>query len=158
MKCPFCGSIENQVLDSRDTENLEAIRRRRECLACKKRFTTYERVESVNLVVIKKDGRQEEFAREKIKKGIVRAAEKRPITEEEIEEIIDGIEFELKNYKTTEIPSAKIGSLVMKHLKRKDKVAYVRFASVYREFADLEDFSQELQKLLKVKKGKDQSK
>ena len=157
MKCPFCGSIENQVLDSRDTENLEAIRRRRECLSCKKRFTSYERIESVNLVVIKKDGRQEEFSREKIKKGIVRATEKRPITDEEIEEMIDGIEFELKNYKTTEIPSAKIGSLVMKQLKRKDKVAYVRFASVYREFADLEDFSQELQKLLKVKKGKEET-
>jgi len=151
MKCPFCGSLETQVLDSRDSENLEAIRRRRECLKCHKRFTTYERIESVNLIVIKKDGRREEFAREKLKTGIVKACEKRPISEEEIEEMVDSIEFDLKNYKTTEIPSHKIGELVMKYIKRKDKVAYIRFASVYREFTDVEDFEKELGSLLRKK-------
>ena len=141
----------NTSIDSRDSENLEAIRRRRECLKCLKRFTTYERIESTNLVVIKKDGRREEFDRIKVKSGITKACEKRPVTSDDIEEMVDSIEFDIKNYKTTEIPSSKIGEMVMKYLKRKDKVAYVRFASVYREFTDLDDFEKELSGLLRKK-------
>ena len=148
MKCPFCTNSETQVIDSRDTENLEATRRRRECLKCQKRFTTYERIENTNLTVIKKDGRREDFEREKIKTGVRKACEKRPVTEEMIEALVDDVELELRSYKSTEVPSSVIGKLVMKRLKKLDKVAYVRFASVYREFTELTDFEEELKKLL----------
>ena len=148
MKCPFCTNSETQVIDSRDTENLEATRRRRECLKCQKRFTTYERIEDTNLIVIKKDGRREDFEREKIKNGVRKACEKRPVTEEMIEALVDDVELELRSYKSTEVPSSVIGKLAMKRLKKLDKVAYVRFASVYREFTELTDFEEELRKLL----------
>jgi len=149
MKCPYCGNTETDVVDSRDAEDLAAVRRRRECMKCEKRFTTYERVESVELVVVKKDGRREPFDREKLKAGLVRACEKRPVPHEKIEQTVEEIEMELRKKDTKEVPSSVVGELVMKKLKKLDKVAYIRFASVYREFADVEDFRKELKELLK---------
>ena len=146
MKCPYCNEKEDRVLDTRESNEL--IRRRRECLKCEKRFTTYERV-LLNLRVIKKDGRRESFERNKLKTGILKACEKRPISEESIENLIDEIEKELRNYEDTEINSAIIGQLVMKKLKKLDKIAYIRFASVYREFTDLNSFEKELKNLTK---------
>ena len=152
MKCPYCGSEELKVLDKR-TSDEKSIWRRRECLKCEKRFTTYERVESADLIVIKKDGtRRERFDRNKLKSGILKACEKRPVTNEAIEKMVDEIEAELRGEDSVEIPSKKIGELVMKKLKRIDKVAYIRFASVYREFEDIESFRDELNKL-GAKKG-----
>ncbi|MEM2974284.1 MAG: transcriptional regulator NrdR [Candidatus Micrarchaeia archaeon] len=152
MKCPYCGHTETSVVDSRDANGLSAVRRRRECVKCGKRFTTYERIESVELAVIKKDGRREPFNREKIMAGIIKACEKRPISHDKIEKAVDEIEMELRKKDTKEVPSSLIGELVMKKLKRLDKVAYIRFASVYREFADVEDFRKELKRLLKNEK------
>lgn len=149
MLCPFCNHSQTQVIDSRETENLEAIRRRRVCLKCEKRFTTYERVESVNIRVIKKDDTQESFDQGKLFRGIARACEKTTMTADEIKAIVDEVEAELRDYKSVEIPSRKIGQIVMKYLKRRNKIAYVRYASVYREFKDLEDFEEELKRLLK---------
>ncbi|MCD6589766.1 transcriptional repressor NrdR [Candidatus Woesearchaeota archaeon] len=145
MKCPFCGYGESTVLETRDTEN--GIRRRRQCLKCGKRFTTYERIEHSPLVVIKKNGIREQFDKEKLRRGIIKACEKRPISIEQINKIIDEIESELYSRGEQEVKSKKIGELVMKKLKKLDKVAYIRFASVYREFRDLEDFEKELKKL-----------
>ncbi len=150
MHCPFCSFDQTQVTDSRDTENLEAIRRRRVCQKCGKRFTTYERVESAGLRVVKKDGKQEEFDTNKLYRGIAHSCEKTVVTAEQIKKLVDDVESELRDYKSVEIPSKIVGRIVMKYLKRLDKVAYVRYASVYREFKDLEDFEQELQKLSKV--------
>jgi len=149
MKCPFCGSGENRVVDKRETPDLKATRRRRECLSCEKRFTTYERVEVGDLVVIKKDGKREMFDRSKLKTGIMRACEKRPVTQEEIEKLIDEVENEMRNGASNEVKSSVIGNLVIRKLKKLDKIAYIRFASVYREFADIESFQKELKKLLK---------
>ena len=149
MRCPYCGHSETKVLDSRDAEELEITKRRRECEKCEKRFTTHERVEMIDLEVVKKDGKKEPFNREKMEAGMKRACEKRPVTHEQIETAADEIERELRKLETTEIPSKKIGELVMNKLKKLDKVAYIRFASVYREFTDLEDFESELHKLLK---------
>jgi len=146
MRCPYCMKEEIKVVDKRESDE-KSIRRRRECLRCGKRFTTYERIESADLIVVKKDGSRERFDRDKIKKGIVRACEKRPITNEMIEKIVDEIETELRNQDDVEIPSKRVGQFVMKKLKQMDKVAYIRFASVYREFADLESFENELKKL-----------
>lgn len=147
MRCPYCGSEDLKVLDKR-TSDEKSIWRRRECLKCGKRFTTYERVGSVDLIVIKKDGkRRERFDRSKLKSGILKACEKRPVTNEAIEKIVDEIEAELRGEDSIEIPSRKIGELVMKKLKKLDKVAYIRFASVYREFEDIESFQNELKKL-----------
>ncbi len=151
MKCPYCGHTETSVLDSRDTEDFEITRRRRECDKCRKRFTTYERVEMVHLLVHKKDGKSQQFDRKKLETGIRKACEKRPVGEDKIEQMVDEIERELRRRKTTEVSSAEIGELVMKKLKAVDKVAYIRFASVYREFADVEDFEKELHGLLKKK-------
>jgi len=147
MKCPYCSG-ETKVIDKRSSES-NAIRRRRECLKCKKRFTTYERIESNPLIVIKKDGRRERFSREKIKIGILKACEKRNISESEIDKLVDKIECKLKNMDKTEIETKVIGELVMNELKKLDKVAYIRFASVYREFADIDSFMEELKKLTK---------
>jgi transcriptional repressor NrdR len=147
MKCPFCSS-ETRVIDKRETEDLGANRRRRECLNCGKRFTTYERIEAQFLRVIKKDGKIEEFSREKLKAGIIKACEKRPVTSEKIEEMVDEIEAEMRK-KSAEVSSSEIGDMVMNKLESLDKVAYIRFASVYREFADIESFGKELEKLLK---------
>lgn len=144
MKCPYCGSNNTKVVDTRETESL--TRRRRECLKCGKRFTTYERVE-IDLVVIKKDGSRENFNRDKLKIGILKACEKRPVSTDRIEKAIDEIERELRKLKTNEIESRIIGDKVVKRLKGLDKVAYIRFASVYREFKDLEDFEKEVKSL-----------
>lgn len=146
MQCPYCHH-ETKVVDTRES-NENTIRRRRECLKCKKRFTTYERIEQIELVVVKKDGRRELFDRNKLKTGIMKACEKRPITIDAIDKIIDAIDTELRRQDTTEIPSKLIGQLVMKKLQKIDKVAYIRFASVYREFKDIKSFEKEL-KLLK---------
>src|SRR3989344_1159306 len=149
MKCPYCAHEENQVLDSRDSDDLSSVRRRRECLKCSKRFTTYERVEMIDLFVIKKDGRREQFDRNKLLTGIKRACEKRPISMDTIEETGDEIEQNLRKRKTTEMPSKIIGEIVTRRLKALDKVAYIRFASVYRAFDDVESFEKEVQNLLK---------
>jgi len=149
MKCPHCFHDETKVVDKRETEDLDTTRRRRECLKCEKRFTTYERVESLDLVVIKKDGRREAFDREKIKKGVIKACEKRPISYEQIDNFVDKLESDLRKLKTKEIQSNLIGEKIMNGLKRLDKIAYIRFASVYRSFADVTDFQKELKDLIK---------
>ncbi len=148
IKCPYCLHEENKVIDKRNTE-VNSTRRRRECLKCKKRFTTYERVESIDLVIIKKDGRREPFEKEKIRKGLIKACEKRPVSLEKIEQAVDKIEAELRKLKSKEIQSSIVGEKIMNRLKKLDKVAYVRFASVYRSFADITDFQKELRDLTK---------
>ena len=149
MKCPFCQSIDTKVVDKRDTDDATVTRRRRECLICEKRFTTYERVEMSNILVIKKDGKREQFDREKVKKGIIRACEKRDVTMEDIDNIVNYVEQRLRNKETTEIRSKVIGELVMTRLKKLDKVAYIRFASVYKDFEDVESFKEAVEKLVK---------
>jgi transcriptional repressor NrdR len=149
MKCPYCLNEKTKVVDKRDIPELNAIRRRRECLSCGRRFTTHERLEFVKLTVIKKDKKRESFDRDKLLTGILKACEKRPIPREKLESIVGEIEVELRNYKEREIPSTVIGRLVMERLKDLDKVAYIRFASVYREFTDLGSFERELRKLRK---------
>ncbi len=153
MKCPYCGSLETRVVDSRYSEDMEAIRRRRECLNCGKRFTTYERVEIAPLIVIKKNGEKEEFEPEKLKKGMLKACEKRPISREDIDIAVQEIERDLRNRESIEVPSIEIGEMVMDKLRHLDKVAYIRFASVYREFADVETFQEEIKNLIKEKYG-----
>ncbi len=150
MKCPFCANGENRVIDSRISKDGSAIRRRRECLACEKRFTTYEFVEEVLPVVAKKDGRREPFDRLKIIAGIKKACEKRPISMDAIETMVDNVEQACQEYQGKEIPSSMVGEKVMKELQRVDGVAYVRFASVYRQFRDVGDFMEELKDLLGV--------
>jgi len=145
MKCPYCSHSETKVIDSRETEDI--TRRRRECLNCTKRFTTYERVESVNLVIIKKDLRREPYDRDKLKRGLIKACEKRPVSHDDIEKIVDEIESKLKSLNTTEIKSTIIGEEVMRSLKKLDKVAYIRFASVYKDFKDVKEFEKELKGL-----------
>ena len=152
MKCPYCAHNESQVLDSRDSEDLASVRRRRECLKCSKRFTTYERVNVIDLFVIKKDGRREQFDRNKLLIGMKRACEKRPISIDTIEETVDEIEQNLRKRKTTEIPSKIIGEIIIRRLKALDKVAYIRFASVYRSFEDVESFEKEVKSLLETEK------
>lgn len=151
MICPFCSHPENQVIDSRDTEDGRATRRRRECLKCKKRFTTYERVETLDILVIKKDGSREPFDRDKVRAGVVKACIKRPVTAGQIDKIVDEVEAEIRLKPEKEIDSKKVGEQVIKKLKKLDKVAYIRFASIYREFADLADFQKELRQFLKRK-------
>ena len=148
MKCPFCANAENRVIDSRISKDSSAIRRRRECLACEKRFTTYEFVEEVLPVVVKKDGRREPFDRQKIMAGIKKACEKRPISMDTIESMVDQVEQACQEYQGKEIPSSIIGEQVMRELQRHDGVAYVRFASVYRQFRDVSDFMEELKDFL----------
>lgn len=150
MKCPFCANGENRVIDSRISKDGSAIRRRRECLACEKRFTTYEFVEEVLPVLVKKDGRREPFDRMKIIAGIKKACEKRPISMDVIETMVDNVEQACQEYQGKEIPSSMVGEKVMKELQRVDGVAYVRFASVYRQFRDVGDFMEELKDLLGV--------
>lgn len=149
MKCPFCGFIEDKVIDSRPTEESAAIRRRRECSKCLKRFTTYEKVESVPLMVIKKDKTRQAFNREKLLNGLLRACEKRPVSIDVLEKMVDEIEGQILNSLKREITSQEIGEMVMARLKDLDEVAYVRFASVYRQFRDINTFMDELHKLLK---------
>lgn len=149
MKCPFCGYAETAVLESRISEDGNSFRRRRECEKCQKRFTTYERAEGPSLLVIKKDGRRESFDREKIKRGILKSCEKRPVSIELIDEAVEEIERELLRKDTVEIPSRVIGNAVLRKLKKIDKVAWLRFASVYLEFSDLSDFEKAIEKEIK---------
>ena len=146
MKCPICGLPDSKVVDSRPVEEGNSIRRRRECLACQKRFTTFEMIETIQTIVIKKDGSKELFDRNKLLSGLLKACQKRPV---KAEDIVAEIEAELQNSLSTEITTVEIGELVMKHLKARDEVAYVRFASVYREFKDIETFLSELKQLKK---------
>ena len=154
MRCPYCGHEELKVVDSRDSDTGEAIRRRRECLGCNKRFTTYERVENIPFYVIKKDGRREDFNRQKLFDGLMTACEKRDISPTAIEATIDEIESELRSTGKMEIPTREIGELVMDKLRKLDDVAYVRFASVYRSFKDVGEFMSELKELIHERKGK----
>ena len=149
MKCPSCGHLEDRVIDSRSAREGQAIRRRRECLKCRRRFTTYEVVETTPLLVIKKDGRREPFIREKILNGLLRACEKRPIPAEKLHAIVDAIENDLLRQGVDEVQSSVIGERVMEELHKLDEVAYVRFASVYRHFKDLNQFLEELRSLLR---------
>jgi transcriptional regulator nrdR len=149
MKCPFCAFEESKVIDSRPTDEGERIRRRRECLKCGKRFTTYEVIESLPVIVIKKDKSRESFNREKLLNGLMRACEKRPVSIETLDKITDEIEMKLQNSLDREVSSERIGELVMEKLKTVDEVAYVRFASVYRQFRDINTFMEELNSLLK---------
>ena len=148
MKCPFCGYEESKVIDSRPADERSSIRRRRECLSCHKRFTTYETVESLPMVVVKKDGSRQSFDRRKVLGGMIRACEKRRVSLLELEKITDEIEQDLQNHMEREISSDEIGERVMERLRNVDQVAYVRFASVYRQFKDIDTFMEELNKLL----------
>ena len=148
MKCPYCGAEDSKVIDSRPTEDGERIRRRRECLSCRKRFTTYEVVETLPLMVIKKDDSREVFDRQKLLNGMVRSCEKRPVSYHMLERAADNIERELMTSCDQEVSSVRIGELTMQELKKIDEVAYVRFASVYRQFADVESFFTEIKKLM----------
>lgn len=149
MKCPYCGKDETRVVDSRPVDDNTAIRRRRMCDSCGKRFTSYEKVETIPLIVIKKDQNREQFNRSKIEAGILRACHKRPISAQQIHEVVDAVETEVYNRGEREIPSSEIGEIVMSRMKDLDPVAYVRFASVYREFKDVNTFMDELKKFLK---------
>ena len=151
MRCPFCEHDDTKVIDSRHTEDGHAIRRRRECDACGKRFTTYEKIEQMILMVIKKDGSREAFDRNKIMNGIIKACEKRPVPMAEIEKVVDEIERGLNNMMEKEVESTFIGELIMESLRKLDEVAYVRFASVYRQFSDINTFMEELTRLLNKK-------
>lgn len=148
MRCPYCGFVESKVIDSRPTEENNSIRRRRECLKCGKRFTTYEKLESIALVVVKKDESRQPFNRNKVLKGIITACEKRPISIVQMEKVADDIESELAQSMEREIKSTRIGEMVMEKLRDLDEVAYVRFASVYKQFEDVSTFMDELQGLI----------
>ena len=151
MKCPYCAFLESKVVDSRPADEGASIRRRRECLSCHKRFTTYETVESLPLMVVKKDGSRQGFDRGKVMGGLIRACEKRPVSYQTLEGLVGEIEQTLQNQMDREISSSQIGELVMERLKKLDEVAYVRFASVYREFKDIDTFMAELNKLMEDK-------
>lgn len=149
MKCPYCGSPDSEVVETRASEDVDTIRRRRECLKCGKRFTTYERIENVNLVVIKKDGKREQFDRDKLKNGIIRSCQKTKVSIDQIEKIVTEIERELRGADSVEVESKKIGQMVAMKLKKIDKVAYIRFSSVFKRFVDIEDFEKEVRRLIK---------
>ncbi len=151
MKCPYCENPESKVIDSRESKNGITIRRRRECLSCQKRFTTYEKIEEIPYMVVKKDGRRQRFDSQNIMRGLLRACEKRPVPVAKLEEIVEEIELKLQEKSDKEIATAEIGQYVISELKELDKVAYVRFASVYREFKDVLEFKKELETLLKEK-------
>ena len=148
MRCPFCASTEDRVVDSRVSREATVIRRRRECAACGRRFTTYERGEELTPMVVKKDGRREQFDRRKVVAGLERACEKRPISAEAIDRLADEVEREIQEAGEKEVPSGVVGDAVMQRLRRLDQVAYVRFASVYREFRDVDEFMEELRRLV----------
>ena len=153
MKCPYCGYDESKVIDSRPTDEGERIRRRRECLKCGKRFTTYEVIETVPIIVIKKDKSRESFDRNKLLNGLLRACEKRPVSIDTLERLVDEIEGSLQNSLDREVPSSLIGKYAMEKLKNIDEVAYVRFASVYREFKDIATFKEELDRMVKARRA-----
>jgi len=150
MICPFCSNERTRVVDKREIGSGTVTRRRRECLECGKRFTTYERAEALDLYIIKKDGRREPYDRQKLRMGMLKACEKRPISQEAINKLIDKIENELRQLKSVEVESKIVGEKVMRELRKLDKVAYIRFASVYREFADVTDFQKELRGLVEA--------
>ncbi len=154
MKCPYCGLTDNKVIDSRLSKDGTVIRRRRECIDCNRRFTTYEHIEEIPVTIIKKDGRREVFNREKVRQGLKKACEKRDISVETIEDFIDELERDLKEIEDKEIPASVVGEKIMTKLKELDDVAFVRFASVYREFKDVNDFVEELKTLLSNDKPK----
>jgi len=154
MRCPFCNFIETKVVDSRPADQGNMIRRRRECFECAKRFTTYEKIESIPLMVIKKDRSLEPFKREKLINGLLKACEKRPVSIDQIETLVDNIEAQISNSLKREVESQEIGEMLMDALKDLDEIAYVRFASVYRQFKDINTFINELKKLLKENKDK----
>lgn len=149
MKCPYCGNKQTEVVETRDNEDLEMIRRRRSCVGCGKRFTTYERIENVNLYVIKKDGRREQFDREKVRKGLLTSTEKTKISVDTVEKITADLERELRSRDSLEVTSKEIGDMIAARLKKLDKVAYIRFASVFKRFVDVEDFEKEVKRLIK---------
>ncbi|MBP7402446.1 MAG: transcriptional repressor NrdR [Clostridia bacterium] len=153
MRCPFCSHDEDRVIDSRPSEEGAAIRRRRECIACGNRFTTYEKVETLPLLVVKKDGTRQAFDRAKLYSGIMKACEKRPVTTEQLDSLVDSIEASAQNSLKRELSSREIGEMVMNGLKRIDEVAYVRFASVYRQFRDVSSFMKELNEIMLGKNG-----
>ena len=148
MKCPFCGSSDDRFVDSRESREGEMIRRRRECVACGRRFTSYETIEEIPYMVVKNDGRREAFDRKKLRAGLVKACEKRPVSPARLDAIVDEIEGNLHDTEERELPTARIGALVMERLRELDKVAYVRFASVYRKFEDVDEFLHELKSLI----------
>src|SRR6187401_569879 len=151
MKCPYCGHLGDKVVDSRESKECEVIRRRRECLECGRRFTSYERIEDIPYMVVKKDGSRERFERQKLVAGLLKACEKRPVSVAAIEDVADRVEGMLQERAEKEIATAEVGAFVMQELKRLDKVAYVRFASVYRHFRDIGEFMTELKDLLNAK-------
>ena len=153
MKCPFCAEVENKVIDSRLSNQGAVIRRRRECLGCQRRFTTYERVEEILPMVVKKDGRREAFDRQKVVEGLKLACQKRPVSAEQLEAVVDGIERRLQEMGEKEVPTSVIGESVMRELARLDEVAYERFASVYRSYKDLGEFMSELKELISERKS-----
>lgn len=152
MRCPFCGHLEDRVVDSRESREGDSIRRRRECLKCERRFTSYERIDEIPYMVVKKDGRREPFSRDKVMAGLLRACEKRPIPTTKLDAIVNAIESYVQSSPERERPTTKIGELIMRRLKELDKVAYVRFASVYLEFQDVTEFMTELKGLVRARK------
>lgn len=158
MRCPFCHHDESKVIDSRATEEGSSIRRRRECLSCARRFTTYETIEELPLMVVKKDGRRELYDRGKLLNGLLKACEKRPISLDTIEDLVNKVEKQIRNTVEREVTTRQVGETVMQYLKEVDQVAYVRFASVYRQFADINNFVQELEALMKVQAINEQTK
>jgi transcriptional repressor NrdR len=153
MKCPFCGHMEDKVVDSRESKEGESIRRRRECLKCERRFTSYERIDEIPYMVIKKDGRREKFERQKVLAGVLRACEKRPISMSKMEQIVNEVESFVIDSPERERSSTEVGGMIMEQLKMLDKVAYIRFASVYRDFKDVNEFRAELESLLNNKES-----
>jgi transcriptional repressor NrdR len=153
MKCPFCGFLNDKVVDSRESKEGESIRRRRECLKCEKRFTSYERIDEVPYMVVKKDGSREKFERQKVLNGLLKACEKRPIPMSKLEQIVDEAESFVVDAPERERKTSEVGALIMERLRKIDKVAYVRFASVYLDFKDVQEFMTELKDLLKTKEG-----
>jgi len=153
MKCPYCGFAQDRVVDSRESKDADAIRRRRECEKCERRFTTYERIDEIPYMVVKKDGRRERFDRQKVLNGLLRACEKRPISSTQLEEVVDATEQFLMDAQERERTTSEIGELIMTHLKKLDTVAYIRFASVYRDFKDVREFKEELEGLLEGHRG-----
>jgi transcriptional repressor NrdR len=154
VKCPFCAHVDDKVIDSREGRTGDTIRRRRECLKCGRRFTTYERIDEIPYMVIKKDGRRERFERQKILQGLLKACEKRPVATAKLESIVDGVEGVVQEATERELTTAEIGEMIMQQLKKLDKVAYVRFASVYMDFKDVQEFMTELKNLLKDRSKK----
>jgi transcriptional repressor NrdR len=153
MRCPFCGFLEDKVIDSRESKEGDSIRRRRECLSCERRFTTYERIDEIPYMVIKKDGRREQFDRQKVLNGLLKAAEKRPIPVAQLAGLVDEIEAKLNENPERELTTSEIGEMIMNRLQTLDKIAYVRFASVYRDFQDEEAFLNEIKSLMRQKRS-----